>query len=161
MVVRVIRTAIFLWFSCEKCAFVLWFLCEKNCFFPCFSQKKVVPLHRIKNNSIMKAEKFEKYKKCVREIFGKKYHIPEQDLPNTVKDKFTVICAEHGPFVTTFDSLLNKKSGCPSCSKRKVPTNEEFVARCEEVHCGKNYDFSETKYSGSGRKLLSYVITRV
>lgn len=101
----------------------------------------------------MTEEKFNNYKKKIDSVFNHQYVVPEQKTPNTVKDKITVICKKHGEFKKTIDSLLNAKSGCPSCSKRKIPTNEEFVEKCKLVHKGKNYDFSKVKYTGSGNKV--------
>ena len=101
----------------------------------------------------MTDSKFEYYKKRLKKIHGDKYTIPNWSRPNTVRDKFILVCKKHGEFTSTFDALLNKKSGCPACAGRKIPTNDEFIERCNKVHAGKNYDFSSVKYVNSKTKV--------
>ena len=102
----------------------------------------------------MTDKKFAEYKEKLQSLVGDKYTIQRGSRPDTVKDKFELVCKKHGPFISNFDSLLNKKTGCPACAGRKIPTNEEFIERCKKVHAGKNYDFSLVQYNGSKKKVV-------
>ena len=59
-----------------------------------------------------------------------------------------VICKEHGIFKVSMDNHLNKKSGCPKCSKRHHYTNEELVSLFNNVHSNK-YEYNLENYKNN------------
>lgn len=85
---------------------------------------------------------------------ARKIHGDTYDLSKVVYEKsstkVTVICPEHGEFLTTPNDFLDGH-GCPECAKKIISdklstvTQEEFLNRCREIH-GEKYDYSETFY---------------
>lgn len=68
-----------------------------------------------------------------------------------------IICPEHGEFIQRPDSHL-RKIGCPVCGQKKCAKNqmkslETFVRESNYKH-GYKYDYSETIYNGSHKKVL-------
>lgn len=93
----------------------------------------------------MKIKKTEKFIERAREVHRDRYDYSKMNA-TTLKEKTTVICPEHGEFITTMDSHINKKSGCPSCHKVKKYTNDEWIATAKKIHGGK-YDYTQTHYT--------------
>lgn len=61
-----------------------------------------------------------------------------------IDEKVNIFCPKHGTFEQTPSSHINAKQGCPGCGNG-VPTQNEFVEKCVEVHSTK-YDYSQTVY---------------
>lgn len=82
-----------------------------------------------------------------------------------VMKKLTVLCPEHGPFMTTPNQHL-RGVGCPECGKCKVAaharkkrvTLEQFITHCTKKHKGRYFydvtDFSNYESQKSPVKIL-------
>ena len=64
------------------------------------------------------------------------------------KTPVDIICKEHGVFKVSMDNHLNKKSGCPKCSKRHHYTNDELVLLFNNVHSNK-YQYNLENYKNN------------
>ncbi len=69
-----------------------------------------------------------------------------------LKEKVEILCEMHGSFYPTPDDHLNRKSGCPSCSRTKRLTTEEFITRSNITH-NNFYDYSKSKYINNSTKI--------
>ena len=49
----------------------------------------------------------------------------------------TIICKEHGNFISSPDNLLRSKNGCSKCNKKQLLNKEIFLERSNNIH--KNY----------------------
>lgn len=58
------------------------------------------------------------------------------------KTHVTIICNEHGEFLRTPNVMLNKRNGCPTCTKKRRWTNDIFVVEAKKIH-GDSYDYSK------------------
>lgn len=85
----------------------------------------------------------EEFIKEAREIHGDKYDYSKVEYKGD-SVKVCIICPEHGEFWQVPNSHL-KGCGCPSCSKVKHLTTEEFIKRSKEIHSNR-YDYSKTRY---------------
>ncbi len=62
-----------------------------------------------------------------------------------------IICPMHGEFKQSPDSHLNKKNGCPKCSRLKY-TTEDFIKIAKQIH-GDTYNYSLVNYKGCNEKV--------
>ena len=92
----------------------------------------------------------EEFIKEAREIHGDKYDYSKVEYKG-YSVKVCIICPEHGEFWQVPNSHL-KGCGCPSCSKVKRLTTEEFIKRSKEIH-GNRYDYSKTRYINKRTKV--------
>ena len=78
-----------------------------------------------------------------KKIHGNKYDYSKTEY---VKDKVKVciICPEHGEFWQDPSSHLSG-CGCPKCGGSKKLSNEEFIAKSQQIH-GHVYDYSMVDY---------------
>ena len=83
--------------------------------------------------------------KKAREIHGNKYDYSKVEYVNCYTP-ITIICPIHGEFRQAPTNHLCGK-GCPSCSRNKKMTQDEFLERATKVHGGK-YDYSKAEYNG-------------
>ena len=88
----------------------------------------------------------------LKAIYGDKYDYSKVDYISS-KKKVCLICPEHGEFWVTPNHLLERKSGCPKCSKklaaqRHTNTTEEFIEKAKKIH-GDYYDYSLVNYTGA------------
>jgi len=100
----------------------------------------------------MKVEKLKKKIEQAIEIHGGKYTYEHVGNPKTVKDEIFVTCQIHGDFPTTFDSHVNKKTGCPDCKGVRHKTQEEALNEVKEAHKGKNYTYELFEYKNNKTK---------
>ena len=71
-----------------------------------------------------------------------------------------IICEEHEIFEVTIDNHLNKKIGCPKCSKRHHYTNNELIELFNKVHSNKyKYDLDGYKNNKSIIKIICPIHT--
>lgn len=73
------------------------------------------------------------------EVHDNKYQYNLIQDTYKAKDKFEVICLDHGSFYTTYDQHLNRKSKCKKCaqliiSKKNTKTNEQFIEQARSIH---------------------------
>lgn len=61
-------------------------------------------------------------------------------------------CKVHGVFEKNIYNHINKKQGCPLCSKPSKLTKEIFIERATNTH-GKLYDYTETEYICGKKKI--------
>lgn len=87
---------------------------------------------------------------------AKKVHDDKYDYSKTIlrltRNKIIIICPNHGEFEQTANSHL-RGSGCPTCTKNKRKTTEEFIEVAKKVH-GNKYDYSKTIYKGIHSKVI-------
>lgn len=73
------------------------------------------------------------------------------------KTKVKIICPIHGIFEQKAETHINQKIGCPKCSKVRIPTTEEFINKCKQIHTneyGKSkYDYSKVIYINAFSKI--------
>ena len=93
----------------------------------------------------------------IKKIYGDKYDTSKVHYVNN-RTKVCLICheknilgEEHGEFWVTPTKITSRHDGCPKC-KGMYQTTEEFIAKAKLVH-GDKYDYSETEYNGSHKKL--------
>ena len=90
----------------------------------------------------------DKFIKKAKEIHGEKYDYSKVEyVKNHIK--VCIICPKHGEFLQIVSDHLSGK-GCPKCAKemnvKKISlSTDEFIERCQEIHCGK-YDYSNVEY---------------
>lgn len=93
-----------------------------------------------------------------REVHGQKYDYSEMRY-ETINDKVTIICPEHGAFTQIINNHINwQKANCPECSKiegglKRRISNEEWINRFNEVH-GEKYDYSNFQSFGAENKAI-------
>lgn len=81
------------------------------------------------------------------EIHDNKYQYNLTQDTYKAKDKFEVICKDHGSFYTTYDQHLNKKTKCKKCAqlvinKKNTKTNKQFIRQSKNIHLDMyTYDF--------------------
>ena len=73
------------------------------------------------------------------------------------REKYPIICPEHGVFYKTINNHIKGKQGCPKCgrivatSKARF-TTEEWVSIAKEIH-GDKYDYSKVEYINGNTKV--------
>lgn len=82
--------------------------------------------------------------KRFKEVHGDKYDYSKVVF-NNVDEKVCIICKEHGEFWQTPYKHINRKQGCPYCSKNVKFSKEEFVKESLKTHILK-YDYSKVNY---------------
>ena len=82
--------------------------------------------------------------KRFKEIHGDKYDYSKVVF-NNVDEKVCIICKEHGEFWQTPYKHINRKQGCPYCSKNVKFTKEKFIEESLKTHTIK-YDYSKVNY---------------
>jgi hypothetical protein len=97
--------------------------------------------------------KFEDIINKAREIHGDKYDYLEDSYVN-MHTKMKIYCHKHGWFEQTPSKHIHSRQGCPKC-RGMYKTTEEWVRLAMNVH-GNKYDYSETVYGGSHKKV--YII---
>ena len=93
----------------------------------------------------MRKNTVEEFVQKAKEIHGDKYDYSLVDYKNALT-KVKIICPKHGVFEQTPNKHLLGRN-CPSCSKKKPWTTEEFVQKAKEVH-GDKYDYSLVEVHG-------------
>lgn len=89
----------------------------------------------------------EKFIEKAIEIHGDKYDY-SQTLYVFAKQPVRIICKKHGAFEQRPNDHINKKTGCPSCSRCPPFTSEIFIERAKQIHDIK-YDYSLIEGIGS------------
>lgn len=86
----------------------------------------------------------EEFIKRAKEIHGDKYDYSKAIFDN-VDEKVCLVCKEHGEFWQSPYKHINRKQGCPYCSRNVKFTKEKFIEECLKTHSIK-YDYSEVEY---------------
>ena len=81
--------------------------------------------------------------KKAKTVHGNKYDYSKVDYKK-IKDKITIICKKHGPFIQIAGNHL-AGSGCPSCYGKFRSNTEEFIERSKSLH-GDKFDYSKVDY---------------
>jgi hypothetical protein len=87
------------------------------------------------------------------EIYNNKYSYKLVGDVKTKKEKFPIICPEHGIFYKTYDTHINRKQGCPECIGRKRYTNSEFIDKIKKLPHVSEYSFEKTVYKNTNTKI--------
>lgn len=87
------------------------------------------------------------------EIFEGKYDYSLIDTVRTKKDKFAIICPEHGVFYKNYYKHFIKKQGCPECVGRKRYTTEEFINKVKKLKHTQDYSFEDMVYINTKTKI--------
>ena len=85
--------------------------------------------------------------KRFKEVHGDKYDYSKVVF-NNVDEKVCIICKEHGEFWQTPYKHINRKQGCPRCSRNVKFTKEDFIKESLKTHVIK-YDYSEVEYKNA------------
>lgn len=85
----------------------------------------------------------------LEKIFGNKYDLSKVEYTSD-KKKVCLVCPDHGEFWQTPNHLLDRKRGCPKCSREEVAkkltkTTENFIKDAKKIH-GDLYDYSMVDY---------------
>lgn len=90
-----------------------------------------------------------------KEIHGDKYDY-SQVIYTKAKDKVSIICPIHGIFLKTPDAHIQKKQGCPHCTKinkkKEVFNTESFINKANQIHNFK-YNYDKVTYTGTFNKV--------
>lgn len=105
-------------------------------------------INSAKNNSLTKEEFIEK----ARAIHGDKYDYSKVEYKNNLT-KVCIICPEHGEFWQDPTGHIDKKAGCPRCSKNHRYTTEEFLKSLPSW-VKEKYDFSKFVYKRTHDKSI-------
>ena len=90
------------------------------------------------------------------EIFNGKYDYSLLGDVKTKKEKFSVICPEHGVFYKNYEHHIRRQQGCPECSGRKRYTTEEFINKCQKLEHTDEMTFEYTQYVNTNTKVKVY-----
>jgi Zn finger protein HypA/HybF involved in hydrogenase expression len=74
------------------------------------------------------------------EIHNGKYDYSLLPKNFNTRDRISVICPEHGCFVTMWEYHINKRQGCPKCAGKGL-SREEKIIRANKIH-NNRYDYS-------------------
>lgn len=87
-----------------------------------------------------------------KEIHNNKYDYSKTKYVNTT-NKIIVICPNHGEFLTTPRSHLQKR-GCIICAGKNMLSLKEFIIKANKTH-NNRYDYSKVaEYKGIRRKII-------
>ena len=80
------------------------------------------------------------------------YHTPSSKHQKWTDD-LTVVCPEHGPFITSASDHLKRSVSCVPCyrTQQLTPLNE-WIKTCMDIHNG-YYDYSKVIYTGYEAKV--------
>lgn len=65
-----------------------------------------------------------------------------------LRDKITIICKDHGPFISRAHDHIHCKSGCPTCANVKKSKKKEFI-QLANAHHNNKYGYERTKYTNN------------
>jgi hypothetical protein len=85
-----------------------------------------------------------------KEIHGDRYDYSDFNYSNN-RTKSKIICPIHGVF-TQSSYVHIKGHGCPSCSKNKKFTNDDFTSKSKEVH-GDKFRYDDVNYKNMHTKV--------
>lgn len=102
-----------------------------------------------KNNILSMS--FETFKDIANKIHNNKYEYNFSVYVNN-HTKIKILCKKHGIFEQLPKNHINKKYGCPVCSKNKKMTTDEFIIKSKEIF-GLIYDYSNVTYINSNTKV--------
>jgi len=85
-----------------------------------------------------------------KEVHGNKYDYSKVDYQTKTK-KVIIICSEHGEFHQSPKNHL-KGQKCPGCSGKLKLSQEDFIAKCKEVH-GNKYNYDKVVYESLSKKV--------
>lgn len=96
--------------------------------------------------------------KLSRDVHGKKYDYSLITFYKNDREKYPIICPEHGVFLQSFNNHIKGGRGCPKCgilkcSQHNNLTTNEFITKANERHNFK-YDYSKSVYTGSKNNIL-------
>ena len=99
----------------------------------------------------------EQFLELAHEAHGDKYDYSNVEY-HGVDEKVEIICPIHGSFWQTPYMHSKEGQGCPICgnirkSESRRKSLEEFINEANEIH-ERKYDYSETVYTGSGKKVI-------
>lgn len=86
-------------------------------------------------------------------IFNGKYDYSLLGDVKTKKEKFPIICPEHGIFYKSYDHHIRRQQGCPECSGKKRYTTDEFVSKCQKLEHTSEMSFENTHYVNTSTKI--------
>ena len=94
----------------------------------------------------------ELYLEKIKSIHKDHYDYSFVDYINS-KTKIVLICKKNKVrFEQTASTVLNKKVGCPICSKKIKKTTEQFIKDAKLIH-GDRYDYSLVEYKNCKTKV--------
>lgn len=130
---------------------------------------EITPSHLINGQGCPKCRYIKSANKKRRSIdkirgIGEKVHCGKYNYSliqnyTTDREKYPIICPQHGIFYQNMNNHLCQKQGCPICGRENAINNtklskEEFINRCKEIHNNK-YNYSKTEYNGLKEKICA------
>lgn len=94
----------------------------------------------------------ESFKEKASKVHNNKYNYSRIKKIDSSNENVEIICPEHGVFWQNITHHLCGR-GCPSCSKNKPLTTDEFIERSSKIHNNK-YDYSKTVYTRANEGVL-------
>ena len=89
-----------------------------------------------------------------RKVHGDKYDYSLITEYKNDREKYPIICPEHGVFYKSFLKHIHAKQGCPKCIGRFRYNTETFIEKLKTLpHC-KNYSFEKVNYVRNKDKVI-------
>lgn len=101
------------------------------------------------NNNM--GDKLKTFIATANQIHNGKYDYSEFEYSRSDR-KGVIICPIHGGFLKTPNNHISGRQGCPKCSRKHRPTNEEFITAVSSMH-NHRYDYSRTQYANNKTKV--------
>jgi predicted nucleic acid-binding Zn-ribbon protein len=92
--------------------------------------------------------------KQAREVHSDKYDYSLITEYKNDREKYPIICPEHGVFYKSFNKHIHSKQGCPKCSNRFRYTTNDFVKEVTNLEHCKSYSFEKTVYKNNKEKII-------
>ena len=87
------------------------------------------------------------------EIFNGKYDYSLITDVRTKREKFPIICPEHGVFYKNHYRHIVKQQGCPECVGKKRYTTDEFINKISKLEHTQEYSFENVVYINTKTKI--------
>lgn len=101
----------------------------------------------------MKRRSTAEFIKTANKKHGSTYNYSKTEYVNC-RTKISIICKVHGLFTQTPHHHLQGQ-GCPQCSRNTTKNTDIFVTEARKIY-GNLYDYSNTVYLGSKKKVIIY-----
>ena len=115
-------------------------------------QGKGCPICRYISSSKKNSKNINDFIKKAEDVHNKKYDYSKVEYKNN-STKVCIICPEHGEFWQTPTGHIDKKQGCPKCSKNHKYTTKEYLESIPKDMLEK-YDYSKFVYNTTHTKSI-------
>ena len=94
--------------------------------------------------------------KQAREVHSDKYDYSLITEYKNDREKYPIICPEHGVFYKCFNKHIHSKQGCPKCSGKFRYSTNDFINEVKKLEHCKNYSFEKTVYKNNREKITVF-----